>query len=329
MTDIEPAPDDLVRAALHYTDFADREAFEKLCQRHGLGYAGTDEDEASAAVQGSHMWVANVADRGDLDNRPVDPLTLHAYADPRGERETKVLDDGGYRTEVASGYASYVNIRGPLSAALELYLDVYETAEYIKGEFRPLATVPIGCNRAANERVVGAEGKNTYDNPDVSGRWLWIHRELRENSHTYRTACEAEYDWGASPEENLRRAARNYHYLTDEDFREFARFWAVPLGGEELDAAIDDARQEAVAERRQEERARERSIPRCLRGRWEPDPSRSKSKNARDALRMNPAVSDLDLADALAVGLGIDIGEAQDCVRNARSWAATQPEAVR
>jgi hypothetical protein len=351
MTDTEPAPDDLVRAALHYTNFADRETFEELCQRHGLGYAGTDEDQASAAIQGAHMWVANVADRGDLDNRPVDPLTLHAYSDPRDEQEREVFDGGEHRTELASGYASYVNIRGPLSAALELYLDVYETAEYIKGEFRPLATMDIGCNQADGQRVVAIEGSNIIDDPHAHGKALldygdgsfpdivWYetandptspahHIRLRTDDE-YRYAHEFDADASESAHETLVRAAKKYNHLNEDDFRRLVDCLPDDFDDETIDNAFEQAQREVEREQRREEIARQRAIPDCLKGQWEPDPARPKHLNARDAIRADPSVSDDELANALVVWHDIEHGEATDWVRNARSWAATQPEVVR
>jgi hypothetical protein len=266
MTDVEPAPDDLVRAALRYTNFDDRETFENLCQRHGLRYAGTDEDEASAAVQGAHMWVADVADRGELEGRPVDPVTLHAHNDPRDEQETEVLEDGGYRTETRTGDASYVNIRGPLSAVLGLYLDVYETAEYIKGELRPLATMDIGCNRAEGQRVVAIEGSNIIDDPHAHGKarldygggafpevvWYEMasdrespghHIRLRTDS-AYRRASEFDVNVTESDQETLIRAAEKHHYLNEDEFHRFVELLPDDFDDETIANALNQAQRE-------------------------------------------------------------------------------------
>ena len=348
MTRTGPAPDDLVRASLHYTDFGDRETFEWLVDAHGLRYGGRDEREYKGHDTSKHLWISQVSERRQQDGIPVDPLTLGTAADPRDEHERHIL--GEDRTETTTGYASYVEIRGPLSAALELYCDVYEAAEYIKGEFRPLATMDIECNKADGQRVVAIDGANIIDEPDAHGKAtlsyedssfpeiVWYesandldspaHHRRIQNDGEYRRAHEFDYDDEQTAKENLVRAAKKHFYLNDEDFRRFVGHLDLGVGDEELEEAIKHARNEAEREERRQELARKRAIPPCLRGRWEPDTSRSKQENVRAALRTNAAVDDADLADALVGWLDIEYSEATDWVRNGRSWAATHPEEV-
>lgn len=72
MTPSESAPDDLVRASLHYTDFGDGETFEDLVERHGLRYAGRDEREYKGHDTSKHLWISNVSDRGQHHGHAVD-----------------------------------------------------------------------------------------------------------------------------------------------------------------------------------------------------------------------------------------------------------------
>lgn len=105
------------RAELHYTSFESAGEFAELTRRHGLDYKGPTDHLGDATP---FLWVS---DTGTMLATGCHPIT--------GE-----IHSGGYKRE---GYASYVKILGPPEAAESLYRDVVDTAQQIKGEFKPLS----------------------------------------------------------------------------------------------------------------------------------------------------------------------------------------------
>lgn len=151
-----PGLDDLVSASLQSVTFESPGDFEDLLARHGLRHVESGTETIETAMEtfefDDNRWVADVSNRGDRGGIAIDPLEMRCHgvsADPRATEE----HDG-------RAHASYLDIRGPLSATLDLYGDIFETATKIKRELRPLKTVDLGCNTADGEVTV-AEGQGT------------------------------------------------------------------------------------------------------------------------------------------------------------------------
>lgn len=98
-------------AELHYIDFGSEAVFRELTRRHRLRYAG----RVDCCPVHNHEWV-----------HPPTHLVLRTRSDPRCDC---------YRR---AGYASYVDVSGDMPSVKALYTDVIESAEGIKGEFKPL-----------------------------------------------------------------------------------------------------------------------------------------------------------------------------------------------
>lgn len=124
-------------AELHYTAFNSPDAFRALLERHDLEYVDTDRYRVHGETKaGWHIW----CDGNDLH--------LLTACDP--------IDGAHTNTEIVDkrpGYASYVQVIGPVEAATALYRDVVTSASHLKGEFVPLTdddgTVLLDINSAS------------------------------------------------------------------------------------------------------------------------------------------------------------------------------------
>lgn len=201
-------PDATVAAELHYTAFADTDVFVALVQRHGLDYAGTTNDHLPGPGATPFVWGKNHGtDEQVLLATGCHPVTGEFHA-------------GGYREE---GYASYLYLAGPAYAAEPLYQDVHETAEYMKGEFQPLA--PVEGDGDADERVqestimtdggartasADTDGGSTTTNPDADPTEFGV---LPETHHDVERVASERGAYLAATTDLDRRQGRSVGYL--------------------------------------------------------------------------------------------------------------------